>query len=278
MKRAGTLRFLVAALILRWAHSFATVQSPSKSIPTTRTHDAYLSRGLTEAVAGQSISFGNSNSKSKNNGFGLSPTRLAISTSPFVIQSPHRQTNDYEEAGAVDDGQQHREQYRSSKRQSRSHTNRKKHDWLDEFKTGSGEIVNPYQILKVARDADRKSIRASYIKMSRKFHPDGARHREILPGKCNNLEDVREEWERISLSYTILNCKRTRKRYDRHEALADPGRAVQRATLNAIGGSFAMVGKGIFGALTNVVQPSNNEAADDTSVIRRTHRVSDEIA
>jgi hypothetical protein len=53
---------------------------------------------------------------------------------------------------------------------------------LDEFKTASGEIVNPYKILKVARDADRTAIRQSYRNLSRMYHPDGARHRTILPG------------------------------------------------------------------------------------------------
>ena len=53
---------------------------------------------------------------------------------------------------------------------------------LDEFKTASGEIVNPYKLLKVPRDADRTAIRQSYRNLSRVYHPDGALHRTILPG------------------------------------------------------------------------------------------------
>ena len=53
---------------------------------------------------------------------------------------------------------------------------------LDEFRTADGEIVNPYRVLKVGRHADRKEIRQSYRSLSKKYHPDGARFREVLPG------------------------------------------------------------------------------------------------
>jgi DnaJ-class molecular chaperone len=57
---------------------------------------------------------------------------------------------------------------------------------------------------------------------------------------------VREEWERIKLSYEILRDRRTRKRYDRHEMVADPGAAVTRATVDAVGKGIAGMGKGLF--------------------------------
>ena len=56
----------------------------------------------------------------------------------------------------------------------------------------------------------------------------------------NNLDDVREEWERIKLSYEILSDKKMRQKYDRHAMLADPRAAIGRAAL-------AVVGKGIMG-------------------------------
>ena len=66
----------------------------------------------------------------------------------------------------------------------------------------------------------------------------------------NNLDDVRNEWERIKLSYEILRDPRSRKRYDRHEVLADPGAAVGRAVadaaLGALGKGLTGVGSGIF--------------------------------
>lgn len=57
------------------------------------------------------------------------------------------------------------------------------HFLLEEFCTHSGEVVNPYAVLKVSRDAERSEIRHAYITLSRRYHPDGVRHRDILPGK-----------------------------------------------------------------------------------------------
>ena len=54
---------------------------------------------------------------------------------------------------------------------------------LDEFKTAAGEIIEPYSILKVSREASRDEIKQAYRKLSRKYHPDGARFRKLLPGK-----------------------------------------------------------------------------------------------
>jgi DnaJ-class molecular chaperone len=53
---------------------------------------------------------------------------------------------------------------------------------LDEFKTASGELVDPYKILKISRDAERTEIRQQYLTFSKKYHPDGAKHRDVLPG------------------------------------------------------------------------------------------------
>ena len=72
------------------------------------------------------------------------------------------------------------------------------------------------------------------------------RHKTILPGNCNDLEDVRDQWERIKLSYEILSDKRLRKRYDRHEVIADPMAAMQRAAVDAGGNAVKGVGKGLF--------------------------------
>lgn len=122
--------------------------------------------------------------------------------------------------------------------------------WLDEFKAPTGEILNPYKVLKVKRDATMSQIKNAYRDQSRRYHPDTQRYKDMLPGSCNNLDDVRDEWERIKLSYEILRDPRTRKRYDRHEVLADPGAAVGRAVadaaLGAVGKGLAGVGSGIF--------------------------------
>lgn len=67
-------------------------------------------------------------------------------------------------------------------------------------------------------------------------------------GISNNLEDVRDQWERVKLSYEILRDPRMRKKYDRHEVLADPGAAVGRAVVGAAFNGIAGVGSGIFAA------------------------------
>lgn len=117
---------------------------------------------------------------------------------------------------------------------------------LQEFKTHTGEVVNPYAVLKISRSADIAEIKASYRALSRRYHPDVMRHKDILPGRCNNMEEVRDEWERIKLSYEILKDKQTRKRFDRHEMIADPNAAIQRAAWNAMGQGIQGMTKGIF--------------------------------
>jgi DnaJ-class molecular chaperone len=117
---------------------------------------------------------------------------------------------------------------------------------LEEFKVANGERIHPYKILKINRSASRQEVKQAYRDLSRRYHPDGARHRDLLPGSCNNLDDVRDHWERIKLSYEILSDSKMRKRFDRHEALADPGKAMQRAALGAVGSGIKGVGAGFF--------------------------------
>lgn len=124
-----------------------------------------------------------------------------------------------------------------------------KNQLLADFTIASGEIINPYQVLKVPRTAERAQIKTAYRTLSRKYHPDGFLQRKnngILPGNCNSLEDVREEWEKIKLSYEILTSKQMRARYDRNSAIADPGAAIGRAAGQAALWGLAGVGKGIF--------------------------------
>lgn len=57
------------------------------------------------------------------------------------------------------------------------------HFLLKKFATSSGEVINPYNVLQVSRDADRAEIKGSYKQLAKRYHPDGARNRTILPGK-----------------------------------------------------------------------------------------------
>jgi len=119
--------------------------------------------------------------------------------------------------------------------------------WLQDFETATGEVINPYDVLKIKRSAELSDIKKSYRNLSRRYHPDAAMRRDILPGKCNNMDDVREEWERIKLSYEILSNKRSRMKYDRHEMVKDPGEAMKRAALDAVGKGISGVGSGLWG-------------------------------
>lgn len=92
----------------------------------------------------------------------------------------------------------------SSSSSTNNNNNEKASFWLKDFSIASGEIIDPYAVLKVPRKADGGAIRKSYIEQSRRYHPDGARHRKFLPGSCNSIEEVREQWERIKLAYEIL--------------------------------------------------------------------------
>lgn len=131
---------------------------------------------------------------------------------------------------------------------------------LQEFKTHSGEILNPYQTLKVSRTAEISEIKTSYRNLSRRYHPDVMRHKDILPGSCNNMDEVRDEWERIKLAYEILKDKQTRRRFDRHEMLANPNAAMQRAAMNAVGKGLQGFGKGLFNVGAFAVQQMSKAA------------------
>ena len=135
---------------------------------------------------------------------------------------------------------------------------------LSEFTMHTGEIVEPYKVLKVSEQADRLAIKQAYRDLSRRYHPDAVRHRDILPGSCNNLNEVRDHWERIKFSYEILSDKKRRSRYDRHYALSDPGEALKRAAVKAAVSGIADVGKGIFNvgafAFQQMAGKSSNES------------------
>lgn len=106
-------------------------------------------------------------------------------------------------------------------------------------------ISHKHIFIKVPREATNQEIKQSYRLLSRKYHPDARRYRSILPGSCNNEEEVRDQWERVKLSYEILSRPKMRRRYDRKEFLADPGAAVKRAAVDAAVKGAVNVSKGI---------------------------------
>lgn len=123
---------------------------------------------------------------------------------------------------------------------------------LKDFVLYNGELLDPYQVLKVPKEAERSEIKQAYRKMSRLYHPDIVAFKDILPGACNNLDDVRDHWERITWSYQLLSDTRQRRKYDRHITLADPGKAIQQAVAKAAWDGVASMGKGLGQGLWNM--------------------------
>ena len=137
---------------------------------------------------------------------------------------------------------------------------------LKEFQFHDGQVLDPYQILKVSRTADRTDIREAYRTQSRLYHPDARLYKDILPGSCNNEQEVREHWERINWSYALLSDPAQRKKYDRHEAWADPAKALRRAAAQAAWNGVASGMKGLWDvgsmAVSRVMSSQN---ADETT-------------
>lgn len=116
---------------------------------------------------------------------------------------------------------------------------------MDDFKTISGEVIDPYTVLRVTREADKDAVKKEYYELSKLYHPDKARFGTVLPGKCNNIEEVEDEWERIKLSYEILSDKRLRAKYDRNSALADPSTTLGGGAIDLLGWGMKGVGLGM---------------------------------
>ncbi|KAG7356171.1 heat shock protein 40 [Nitzschia inconspicua] len=156
----------------------------------------------------------------------------------------------------------------SSSSSSSNYSNKKKDDeehfLLKKFVTSSGEIINPYNVLQVPRNSDRSDIKLSYKRLAKRYHPDGARNRTILPGKCNNEDEVREEWERIQLAYNILIDNKMRKRYDRSEMIADPGAAIRRAAVGTTLNVVSSIGTGLFSLGQKAVKSLTDTASSGT--------------
>ena len=73
------------------------------------------------------------------------------------------------------------------------------------------------------------------------------------------MDDVRDEWERIKLSYEILRDSKTRRRFDRHDVIADPGAAMRRAAFTSASKGVANVGKGLFNLGSFAIEQLTNK-------------------
>jgi preprotein translocase subunit Sec63 len=162
----------------------------------------------------------------------------------------------------------------SSRRATNNKTEEEEvHFLLKKYVTADGEVINPYRVLGVRRDAERQEIRKAYTKLARRYHPDTIRHRKVMPGRCNNEQDVVKEWGKISLSYQILSDDRSRKRFDRNEMVADPGSAFQRFAWEVTTKSVVGLGKGIVGlgsaAVDMIISSSSSSSVINNDNKRR---------
>ncbi len=66
------------------------------------------------------------------------------------------------------------------------------------------ERRNPYEVLGVARDADENTIRTSYRRLARKYHPD------VNPGDT----EAENRFKEISEAYAVLSDTEKRRAYD----------------------------------------------------------------
>lgn len=77
-----------------------------------------------------------------------------------------------------------------------------------------------------------------------------------------NLEEVREEWEKVKLSYEILTDKKMKQKYDRNSNVADPGAAIGRAAMSAVGWGLTSVWRMGQEAVKAGIAASTNENGD----------------
>jgi curved DNA-binding protein CbpA len=86
-----------------------------------------------------------------------------------------------------------------------------------------------YQVLGVARDADRKAIRSAYFELSKLFHPDAYFGKE-LGGFKPKLEAV---FKRLTESYEVLGKAKKRREYDEYLVVTEQAQKAQR-TLDSL--------------------------------------------
>jgi len=83
--------------------------------------------------------------------------------------------------------------------------------------------VDYYQLLGIARTADKKEIRAAYFRLSKRFHPDTLYGKKLGSFKTK-MEKV---FEHLTQAYETLGKKKRRKSYDEYLAIQDETRALE---------------------------------------------------
>jgi curved DNA-binding protein CbpA len=79
-------------------------------------------------------------------------------------------------------------------------------------------MIDPYEILGIARTASEKDIKDAFKKLARKCHPD------LHPGD----KSAEEKFKAISAANDLLKDKETRRRFDAGEIDATGAERPQR--------------------------------------------------
>lgn len=82
-----------------------------------------------------------------------------------------------------------------------------------------------YELLKVPDDADRRSVRDAYFRLSKQFHPDAFYGRNLGPYR-ERLDTI---FRALTSAYDVLSNKNQRAEYDRSIGL-DPSRPLTSTT------------------------------------------------
>jgi tetratricopeptide (TPR) repeat protein len=86
------------------------------------------------------------------------------------------------------------------------------------------ESRNYYELLGIARDADKKDVRASYFALSKVFHPDTMFRRRLGTYKTK-MEVI---FRRLTEAYETLGKKKTRDSYDDYLAISEVTQGTQQ--------------------------------------------------
>lgn len=103
-------------------------------------------------------------------------------------------------------------------------------------------LFNHYEVLGVSRDASKKEIKAAFVSLSKKYHPD------VNP----ELKDGQKSFVKVNEAYSVLGNSTTRQIYDRELLTAEAYRAQFMARkYNTYAGSAPSTGGFSFGDVTH---------------------------
>lgn len=87
------------------------------------------------------------------------------------------------------------------------------------------DVQNYYQLLEIAPDADKATVRSAYFELSRIFHPDTMFRKRLGTYKLK-MEVI---FRRLTEAYETLGKKKTREAYDDYLAISEETQGAQRS-------------------------------------------------